>query len=90
MDKDAKPPTEESNEDLELMGYQDGLDTDETIIDELTLAETDDPVETFGVPEDEFADELDGLAIDEKDDDDIREFVEDADEHDNNPAPSVT
>jgi hypothetical protein len=83
---DTKPLPKEADDDFEPRGYQDELDTDETIVDQATLDETDDPVETFGVPEEEFKDELDGLAVDENSDDDIRESIEDADEEDDNSA----
>jgi len=80
------PPLNSRDDSNEAQNYQDDLDTDETMVDNATIDETDDPVETFGVPQDEYKDQLDGLAIDENEDDDIRESIEDADEDDDNSA----
>lgn len=85
---DERPFPDSAEDDLELEGYQDELDTSDEISDQATEDETDDPTETLQVPADEFKDQMDGLDVDE-DSDDIREFIEDADEHDDNSAVSI-
>ena len=70
-----------ANDDITLHNYQDDLDTDPNVSDPVIDEETDDPVETFGVPEDEYKDELDKLDIDDDlDSEDSRENIEDLDE----------
>lgn len=70
------------DQDITLHTYQDDLDTADDKTDPIMDEETDDPVETFGIPASEFRDELNKRAIDENDDDndDQREEIEDLDE----------
>ncbi len=71
-----------ANNDITLHNYQDDLDTDPDAVDPVIGEVTDDPVEAFGIPEDEYQDELDKLVIDDDLDgnDDEREYIEDLDE----------
>ena len=70
-------------DDIKLQNYQDDLDTDADAVDPIMDEETDDPTEELGVPPEEFRDELDKYAMDdlERQDDDMREAIEDADEN---------
>lgn len=91
MNDDTRPPLPDAaQDDLNLQGYQDELDTDESMLDEATLDETDSPSEDLaGVPADELKDEMDGMAFDgssDTADDDTREYIEDLDENDDSPA----
>ena len=66
--------------------YQEDLETDPDARDPFVDEATDDPTEGFGVPPDEYGDELDKLAIDEdtlaseQNYEDAREQIEDSDE----------
>ena len=69
--------------------YQEDLETDPTARDPFVDEDTDDPVEGFGVSDEEYGNELDKLALDEdslededtyEDDEDLREQTEDLDE----------
>lgn len=72
--------------------YQDDLDADDDAVDPFMDEAGDDPTETFGIPADEFADELDkeeddDLEADERgNNQDIRDdqsaFIEDLDDED--------
>ena len=84
MKDDTDPPVD-ANDDITLRGYQDDLDTSDTMADQATHDVTDDPVETFGIPADEYKNELDKLDVDE-DSDDQREDIEDRDENDSSAA----
>lgn len=64
-----------ADDDITLHNYQDDLDIDPEATDPIINEETDDPAETFGVPEDEYRDELNKL-----DDEDDYEALEDLDE----------
>lgn len=78
----ANPYEDDSDADLKLHNYQDGLDTSEEVRDRIIDEETDDPTEGFGVDPAEFKDELDKYDIVEghNGDDDMREDLEDRDE----------
>jgi hypothetical protein len=80
--KDESISPVNNSDDQSLRGYQDDLDTDESIVDDVTLEATDDPIKTFGVPAQEYTDELNKLAVNENDNDDTRESIEAADEGD--------
>lgn len=63
--------------------YQDDFDNGEEVTDPIMQEQNDDPVETFGIPPEEFRDELDDLDIDDDtnpDKDDARERIEDQDQ----------
>lgn len=62
--------------------YQDDFDTEDTAVDPVMQEENDDPIETFGIPPEEFRAELDDLDIDDTDSDkdDMRETIEDRDQ----------
>lgn len=78
-------PTHDQD-DLNLQGYQDDLDTTGT--DTVTHEMTDEPQDSTGVPNRELKDELDKLAFDEEGQsdgtggDDERENIEDMDQGD--------
>ena len=59
MDSINPDPAHIPDTDLNLRGYQDAFDTDETISDEATHDLTDDPAKELGVPPEELAKELD-------------------------------
>lgn len=50
-----------TKDDYDVREYQDDLDTDPSMSDSATHDETDDPVEGFGVPAEEFKRELDRI-----------------------------
>lgn len=67
--------------DPKMHNYQDDLDTNPDAIDTVTDSQTDHPAEIFGIPEDEYKDELNKIAIDSPNaDEDEREYIEDSDE----------
>ncbi|HEU5121680.1 MAG TPA: hypothetical protein VFT59_02450 [Candidatus Saccharimonadales bacterium] len=70
--------------DIKLHNYQDDLDTDADIRDPIMDEETDDPTKELGIPPEEFKDELDKRDLDDptRDNEDMREAIEDADEDD--------
>lgn len=73
----------ESNSTSIHSPYQDDFDTEDTAADPIMQEENDDPIETFGIPPEEFRAELDDIAIDDdtdSDKDDMRETIEDRDE----------
>jgi len=51
-----------NDEDAYLHNYQDSLDTDPRMTDHITDEETDDPTEEFGVPSDEYKEELERIS----------------------------
>jgi hypothetical protein len=71
-----------ADDDIKLHNYQDDLDTDPGAVDPLIGdEEPEEPADLFGIPEDEYKDELDKLDIDDGiDDEDERENIEDVDE----------
>lgn len=70
-----------ANDDITLHNYQDDLDNNPSDTDPIINEESDTPADMFGIPEDEYKDELDKLEIDDGlDDDDARENIEDLDE----------
>lgn len=75
-----------ADNDLHLQNYQDDLDTDPNKTDPIIPEQTDEPQDWTGVPNKELKEDLDRLAFDEtqRGDDDLREHVEDMDEHDKN------
>lgn len=70
------------NDDIQLHGYQDDLDADLSKKDEITHELTDNLVDRAGIPRDELAHELKRTTLDEleRGNEDMREYVEDADE----------
>lgn len=72
--------------DIKLQNYQDDFDTDmpDQFINKVGLS----PADELGIPEDEYKDELDKIALDdlEYDNEDMREMIEDRDEADDNAA----
>lgn len=73
----------ESNNAQVNSPYQDDLDNGDDTVDPIMQEQNDDPIETFGIPPEEFRDELDDLDIDDDTDsnkDDIRETIEDRDQ----------
>jgi len=84
MDSINPDPAHIPDDDLQLQGYQDDLDTSGTITDPITHELTDDPVETFGVPAEELATELNHYDFEsrgnsEDGEDDRREDIESRD-----------
>lgn len=77
------------DDDHKLQNYQDDLDTDrpDPFINENGLS----PAEELRVPEKEYKEELDALALDdlEHDYEDMRETIEDRDEDDDNAASTA-
>ncbi|MDN5275422.1 MAG: hypothetical protein JWN33_71 [Candidatus Saccharibacteria bacterium] len=76
--------------DDEIRSYQEELSTDESAVDEVTHAQTDDPTQDLGVSPRKFKEELDNYAFDdsghgenEKADDDMLETLEDLDDQGN-------
>lgn len=63
--------------------YQDDLDTSDDATDPIMQEENDDPIETLGIPPEEFREELDDLDIDDntrEGNEDARENIEDRDQ----------
>ena len=86
MDNVNPDPANIPDDDLQLRGYQDDLDTGSSISDAATHDLTDDPTEAFGVNPKEFKKELDrydfdnsGDEEDDYEDDDRREDIESRD-----------
>ena len=53
------------DDDIKLHTYQDDLTTDDNATDPLMDEENDNPADELGIPEDEYADELDKEIDDE-------------------------
>ncbi|HET8884255.1 MAG TPA: hypothetical protein VFM68_02185 [Candidatus Saccharimonadales bacterium] len=69
-------------QDYDVQSYQDDLDNADSMSDPIMAEQTDDPIETLGVPADEFKREMDDLDIDDDtavDNEDARERIEDMD-----------
>ncbi len=82
------------DDDLQLQSYQDDLNTDDNATDPLMEEEGENPAEEIGIPQDEYADELNkedfGDHNESDDNDDRREYLEDLEEDDDNPATTGT
>lgn len=82
------------NDDLQLQSYQDDLNTDDNATDPIMEEEGENPAEEIGIPQEEFADELNGLDFgdhnENDDNDDVREAFEDDEEHDGNGSMTGT
>lgn len=73
-------------QDYTVQSYQDDLDNADDASDPIITEQTDDPIETLGVPADEFKREIDDLDIDDDNavgNEDARERVEDLDDGNN-------
>ena len=70
------------DKDITVGTYQDAIDSDDDATDPIIDEETDDPTEGFGVPPEEFKEELDKYDIDEtgEGDENMREEIEDQDD----------
>jgi len=84
MDSVNPDPAHIPDDDLQLQGYQDDLDTNGSLTDPITHELTDDPTEELGIDPKEFKKELDLYAFenshDENDgEDDRREDIESLD-----------
>lgn len=83
MDNINPDPANIPDDDLQLRGYQDDLDTGSSISDAATHDLTDDPTKTLGVNPKEFKKELDRYDFeksdDDEDEDDRREDIESRD-----------
>jgi|GEM_PF-968053 len=84
MDNTNPDPANIPDDDLQLQGYQDDLDTSNSITDSATHDLTDDPTEELGIPPKEFKNELDKYAFEnshdeDEGDDDRREDIESRD-----------
>lgn len=94
-DPDASNGTTDSTTDVQDLDdyttYEHDLNDDDNRPDPIIDEETDDPTEGFGIPPDEFKDELDKQATDEGnvDQEDMRETIEDQDEDDDNAASTA-
>lgn len=68
--------------------YQDDLDYHDEQTDPIIDEVTDDPSDGFQIPRDEFKKEMDNIELDdlERDNEDMRETIEDQDENDGNSA----
>lgn len=69
--------------------YEDDLDYDDQAVDPFMNEATDDPTEELQIPPEEYKEEMDKLALSDReidDDDDMRETIEDRDEDDGNAA----
>jgi len=93
MDTTNPDPANIPDDDLQLQGYQDDLDTSSSATDDATHDLTDDPTVTLGIPAKEFKNELDKYAFEnshdeDEGDDDRREDIEslDMDEDANDDA----
>lgn len=73
-------------DDFKASNYQDDLDTHKT--DKFADEYGSKPAEDLRIPEAELKEELDNTALDEKDNEDMRETIEDRDEADDNAASS--
>jgi len=84
MDNINPDPANIPDDDLQLRGYQDDLDTGSSITDAATHDLTDDPAKRLGVPPKELKKELDKYDFDnadndEQNEDDRREDIESRD-----------
>lgn len=85
MDNVNPDPAHIPDDDLQLRGYQDDLDTGSSIADTATHDLTDDPTKTFSVDPKQFKKELDRYDFDNSNDgddseaDDRREDMESRD-----------
>jgi len=81
MDTVNPDPAHIPDEDLQLQGYQDDLDTGSSISDPITHELTDDPTEELGIDPKEFKKELDHYDFENGDEseDDRREDIESRD-----------
>jgi len=84
MDSVNPDPAHIPDDDLQLQGYQDDLDTNGSLTDPITHELTDDPTEELGIPPEELANELDKIAFENSHDeddgeDDRREDIESLD-----------
>ena len=81
MDTVNPDPANISDDDLQLQGYQDDLDTGGSITDPITHELTDDPSEELGVPPKELKKELDHYDFENGNngEDDRREDIESRD-----------
>lgn len=84
MDSINPDPVNIPDDDLQLQGYQDDLDTNSSITDPIIHELTDDPTEELGVDPKEFKKELDHYAFENSHDedegeDDRREDIESRD-----------
>lgn len=92
LSEDTGPPFSEGfdsiNDDEAV--YQDDLNYANDAVDSFSDEATDDPTEELRVPPEEFKEEMDKLALDDREDDneDLRETLEDRDEADDSPASS--
>lgn len=68
--------------------YQDYIDYRDSDTDPIAEEQSDRPADGFGIPEQEYKNELDKLGDNDMgiEDDDVREMIEDRDEGDNNAA----
>ena len=71
--------------------YQDDLDNDNDAVDPFSNEATDDPTEEFGIPPEEYKEEMDKIAFEDggQDDEDMRETIEDRDEADDSSAAAA-
>lgn len=76
------------DDDIKLRNYQDDLDTDGNKIDRVTHEQTDSLADRAGIPQHELDREMKKLKFDEmgRGDDDMREYLEDADENMGEPG----
>jgi len=77
MDNINPDPANIPDDDLQLRGYQDDLDTGGSIADSVTHDLTDDPTKTLGVSRKEFKKELDRYDFENSDDDNDDDDEED-------------
>lgn len=72
--------------------YQDDLDNDNDAVDPFSNEATDDPTEELGIPPEEYKEEMDKIALDDRgqdNDEDTRETIEDRDEADDSSAATA-
>lgn len=78
------------DDDYQPQTYQDDLNTDDSATDPLMEEEGENPAEEIGIPQEEFADELNkedfGDHNESDENDDRREYVEDLEEDDGSDA----